>query len=332
MLRFEDICGYEQVKEHMKNAVREHRPAHAYIISGPALSGKKTLATAFAAALLCEEGSDEPCLSCTSCHQIDTGNHPDLINVVKTKTVVGIDDVKDQLINTIVMAPYKSEYKIYVIDEAETMKAEAQNALLKTLEEPPEYAVIILLTTAKDRLLPTVISRCVNLDLRPVNEEEIVKFLMSRNQIPDYTARLAAGYSGGNPGKALSLATNESFMELQSEVLDILANVTDAEPEWLIDKAKHMADHKLQIDDLFDIMTLWYRDVLIYKATADANAVRFSDRIIELRRVCEQVNYEDVRDILDTIEKSRKRVQANVNLEVVMELLLFDINRGAAGK
>lgn len=324
MIGFDDICGYESVKEHMKNAIREKRPAHAYIISGPRYSGKKTLTQTFAAALLCEKGGESPCMECISCKQVVSGNHPDLINVIPTKTIaISINDIREQLIDTISIAPYKSNYKIYIIDEAETMHVEAQNSLLKTLEEPPEYAVIILTAASKQKLIPTVLSRCVNLDLRPLDEKQIIDYLMKKKQAVDYQARMAAAISGGNLGKAIKLVGDPEFMELQNSVLDLLVRVKDCEPAELMEMAKKISDNKQNLEDLFDIMLLWYSDVLLYKATADANSVRFTERVHDLRRASEQLNYDVVQNIIETIEKSKQRIAANVDTEIVLELLLF---------
>ena len=148
MHEFKDILGHEQIKEHFQNAAATGKVSHAYILSGEEGMGKKTLANAFAMTLLCEEGGREPCMQCHACKQVLSGNHPDLIYVTHEKPAsMGVDDIREQINDTIMVRPYSSQYKIYIVDEAQKMTVQAQNALLKTIEEPPAYAVIMLLTT-----------------------------------------------------------------------------------------------------------------------------------------------------------------------------------------
>lgn len=145
MLEFKDILGHEQIKEHFQNAAATGKVSHAYILSGEEGMGKKTLANAFAMTLLCEEGGREPCMQCHACKQVLSGNHPDLIYVTHEKPAsMGVDDIREQINDTIMVRPYSSQYKIYIVDEAQKMTVQAQNALLKTIEEPPAYAVIML--------------------------------------------------------------------------------------------------------------------------------------------------------------------------------------------
>ena len=143
---FQDILGNDMVKEHFKKAIENHKISHAYILTGEAGMGRKSIANAFAMTLLCEKGGNEPCMVCHSCKQVLGGNHPDLIYVTHSKPgSIGVDDIREQINDTIMIRPYSSYYKIYIVDEAEKMTVQAQNALLKTMEEPPSYAVIILI-------------------------------------------------------------------------------------------------------------------------------------------------------------------------------------------
>ena len=213
MSTFSDIYGYDTIKEHLQNAIKLDKVSHAYIINGGLGAGKKMIAKIFAKALQCEaEGDNKPCNKCHSCIQTESGNQPDIIWVRHEKPAsIGVDDVRDQIISDMLIKPYSSRYKIYIIDEAEKLTVQAQNALLKTIEEPPEYAIIILLTTNADTFLQTILSRCVMLNIRPVKEDIIKNQLTSQYGVGDYEARVAATFSNGNPGKAIKLATSEEF-------------------------------------------------------------------------------------------------------------------------
>ena len=185
------------------------------------------LAKAFAKALVCEAGYGDSCNMCRACHQFDSGNHPDVKWITHEKAnSIGVDEVREQINNDIVIKPYSSKYKVYIIDEAEKMTVQAQNALLKTIEEPPEYAVILFLTNTLDVLLQTVRSRCIIMNLRSVDTKLIQQYLMQKYQLPDYQARVCAAYAQGNVGKAIMMATSEHFREMQDFLLRLPVSYT----------------------------------------------------------------------------------------------------------
>ena len=187
MAGFSEIIGHEQIIENLKNAICYEKISHAYIFNGPDLSGKKMLAEAFAMALQCEKEQSFGCMECHSCKQAISHNHPDIIYVSHEKpNTIGVDDIRTQVNSDIGIKPYSSKYKIYIIDEAEKMNPQAQNALLKTIEEPPSYGILMLLTTNADGFLQTILSRCITLNLRGVKTEVIKKHLMTHYQKPDY--------------------------------------------------------------------------------------------------------------------------------------------------
>ena len=179
MATFKDIIGQEQLKEHFQNALSTKKISHAYIINGESKAGKEFIANIFAMALQCEKGGTQPCQECHSCKQALSGNQPDIIHVTHEKpNTISVDDIRSRINNDVGIKPYSSPYKIYIMNEAEKMTVQAQNAILKTLEEPPEYAVIILLTTNVNSLLPTILSRCVVLNMKPVADNQVRKYLM----------------------------------------------------------------------------------------------------------------------------------------------------------
>ena len=140
---FDDIIGHDWIKEHYQRAIKQKKISHAYILSGEEGMGKKSLAYAFSLSLFCQKGEDKPCLCCPACKQVISNNHPDLISVSHEKiSSIGVDDIREQINDTILIMPYSSSYKIYIIDEAEKMTVQAQNALLKTIEEPPSYSIL----------------------------------------------------------------------------------------------------------------------------------------------------------------------------------------------
>ncbi len=326
MAGFEDIIGQEQLKEHLQNAIAMKKISHAYIINGEKSSGKEFIAGIFAMTLQCEKQGDNPCMECHSCKQAISKNHPDIIRVTHEKpNTISVDDVRTQINGDVAIKPYSSPYKIYIMNEAEKMTVQAQNALLKTLEEPPEYAVILLLTTNVNALLPTILSRCVVLNMRPVQDALVKNFLMKEVQVPDYKAQVCVAFARGNIGKAKLLATSEDFDNVKEEAITLLKYIQDMELNEVMAAIKKINDFKLDINDYLDIMAVWYRDVLLFKATNDANHLIFKDEIQFIRKRADKSTYEGIENIIKALETAKNRLNANVNFELTMELLLLTI-------
>jgi DNA polymerase-3 subunit delta' len=326
MAGFLDIIGHEQIIEHLQNAIRLDKVSHAYILNGPDGSGKMMLAEAFAMALQCEGEGARPCMKCRSCHQTAEHNQPDIIYVSHEKpNTIGVDDIRVQINNQIVIKPYSSRYKVYIVDEAEKMNQQAQNALLKTIEEPPKYAVILLLTTNAESFLPTILSRCISLNLKTVREEIIKSYLMKRYQIPDYQADVCAAFSQGNVGKAIELASSEEFGALKASVLQLMKRLDDTDLYEMGAAVKQVAEYKLSVGDYFDLMTIWFRDILYMKATGDVNGLIFKDEVYDIKKQAARRSYPGIEKILAALETAKARIAANVNFDLVIELLLLTI-------
>ena len=327
MSRFTDIVGQEQLKEHLENAIKTNKVSHAYIINGERSSGKEFIAKTFAMALQCENRQGiEPCQECHSCKQALSGNQPDIIFVTHEKPgTIGVDDIRSQINGDVAIKPYSSPRKIYIMNEGEKMTVQAQNALLKTLEEPPEYAVILILTTNVDSLLPTILSRCVVLNMKPVKDAQIKKFLMENMEIPDYKADVCVAFARGNVGKARLLAKSEEFDKVKEEAITLLKYIGEMELNEVVAAIKKINEYKYDVNDYLDILSIWYRDVLLFKATHDVNNLIFREEIQYIRKVADKSTYEGIEKIIDALEKSKQRLNANVNFDLTMELLLLTI-------
>ena len=326
MAGFKDIIGQENIKEHMQNAIRMDKVSHAYIIQGELGAGKEFIAKVFAKTLQCERTQEEPCEECRSCKQIDGKNHPDVIWVTHEKpNTIGVEDIRTQLNQDIEIKPYYGPKKIYIISECEKMTVQAQNALLKTLEEPPSYGLIILLTTNAEALLSTILSRCVVLRMRPVEDSKIEEYLMNKLQIPDYKARVCAAFARGNMGKAKALAESEDFEHIKEEAVSLLKYIQDMEISEIIAAIKKINDYKFDISNYLDIIMVWFRDILLFKATKDPNTLIFSEEIGPIKKIADRSSYEGIEMILESLEKAQNRLSANVNFELTMELLFLTI-------
>lgn len=338
MADMNDILGNERIKEHFITAVRHKKISHAYIVEGDRGSGKKMLAAAFSKILQCETrqktGDTKACGQCESCIQMDNKDHPDVIWVSHEKpNVISVGEIREQIVNTVDIMPYKGPYKIYIVDEAEKMNAAAQNAILKTIEEPPEYAIIFLLTTNRGAFLDTILSRCILLGTRPVSETAIKKYLVDKCGISSEEAEFSAGFSLGNIGKAEAIVSSEEFRELKDLTLSVLRYIHEIESYEIADKVKEYKKYKNRIDDFFDIFLMWFRDILLLKADKSVNAetarkkIIFSNEYGYLKKQAEKINLEAVDYIINKISRARIRIKSNVNFDATLELLMLEARR-----
>ena len=209
------------------------------------------------------------------------------------------------------------------------MTVQAQNALLKTLEEPPEYTVILILTTNVEALLPTILSRCVVLNMKPVKDSQVKRFLMETMQIPDYKANICVAFARGNLGKARLLAGSEEFENIREDAVTLMKYIGEMEMHEIIAAIKKINEYKLEIGDYLDIISIWYRDVLLFKATNDVNHLIFKEEIQYIKKVAGKSDYEGIENILEGLEKAKNRLSANVNFDLTMELLLLTIQENS---
>ncbi|MCI5959941.1 MAG: DNA polymerase III subunit delta' [Lachnospiraceae bacterium] len=324
MATFQDIIGQEQIVEHLKTAVETGNVNHAYILQGERSCGKEFIAKVFAKALQCEHPQNgEPCCECQSCKQADSGNQPDIIRVTHEKpNTIGVEDIR-KITGDVAIKPYSSKRKIYIINEAEKMTVQAQNALLKTLEEPPAYVVILLLTTNVDAMLQTIQSRCILLTMKPVRDELVKQYLMRDVQVPDYKADVCVAFARGNVGRAKALASSEEFDNIKQDAVALLKYIREMEITDILTAIKKISEYKFEIDDYLDIMAVWYRDVLLFKATNDINHLIFKDELPNIKKTADQSTYEGIEIIIDALETAKARLKANVSFDLTMELLLL---------
>ena len=358
---WDDVVGQRQLTDNLQSAIAHNKISHAYLIQGEKLSGKRMIADIFARALQCEcdqaedghqttlfalgTGSDNiltkkndtsvrirPCNQCRSCKQAMNGNHPDIIYVVHEKpNVISVDNIRQQVNGDIAIKPYSGAYKIYIMDEAEKMNVQAQNALLKTLEEPPEYAVIILLATRAEAMLPTILSRCVLLNTKPVSDDLIKNYLMQKIQIPDYRASICASFARGNVGRAIELASNDTFDHMKSSALGILKNISDMEINQIASEVKKITEEKFDTNDYLDLCFIWFRDVLLYKACGSNGGnghIIFKEELSGIASAARRYSYDKIEHVIHSIGRARSRISANVNFDLTMELMFLDMKAG----
>ncbi len=321
---FNDVVGQEHITTTLKNQILNHRIAHAYLFCGTRGTGKTSTAKVFAKALNCLNLQDgEPCNECEMCRKINEGLAID-VTELDAASNNGVDKIRD-IIDDVKYPPQEAKYKVYIMDEVHMLSAGAVNAFLKTLEEPPAYAVILLLTNNKDRLLDTILSRCVSMTLGSVRESEIEDYLKANTGASHADIAFAAAFSLGNIGRALHVLDTEEFKDMLNDTMNVITHMKSMEIYEVVSYAKSLTKYKNEIYDFLDIIMVWYRDMLILKTTGSLNQLVFKDKYRQLKDQEIYISFEGISHILDEVEKARRRLIANVNFEVAIEMLLVTI-------
>lgn len=329
MRSFKNIIGQKEVVGHLQNALRTGSISHAYILNGEEGSGRKTVAYTFAQALQCEDPRQteygiEPCGHCHCCRQAETGNHPDIITVQHEKpNSIGVNDIRSMRSDVQVM-PYEGARKIYIVPEAETMTVQAQNALLKTIEEPPDYAVIILIANGTTAFLPTVLSRCIVLQMRPVSEAGIASWLIENKKADAAQADFLARFADGSIGRALRLSEDDEFAQLLRNTVKILRNITRMDAPSVYEAAKKIADDG-RSGDFLTFMRMWIRDVLVIKSTGNTHHLIFTEEMAYSRECALRMGYASLQRANEALDLAQRRIRSNCNAGLTLEVLLLTL-------
>lgn len=323
MYTFEEIRGNTPLVEQLRRSAASGRSSHAYLFLGGAGAGKRLIANTFAKALQCE-GEKRPCDSCKSCHAFNHGNHPDVIyfQPLKNGKTYTIEDVREQLLETVDLKPFQYEKKIYIIEKADTLNIQSQNALLKTLEEPPAHAVFLLLAERAEAFLPTILSRVVVMKIRPLSAETIADYLMQAGHLAEESHILSA-YAQGRIGQALELAKDEGFREMRQDILgklEALPSMSEGEAYLL---AKDLEGYKNDLRFL-DIMELWYRDLLTAKSLREEGYLIQRDKKDAIFRAAKEPAALLAKKAA-AVRTARMRLAQNANFRLTMEVMLMDL-------
>lgn len=323
MYTFEEIRGNTPLVEQLRRSAASGRSSHAYLFLGGAGAGKRLIANTFAKALQCE-GEKRPCDSCKSCHAFNHGNHPDVIyfQPLKNGKTYTIEDVREQLLETVDLKPFQYEKKIYIIEKADTLNIQSQNALLKTLEEPPAHAVFLLLAERAEAFLPTILSRVVVMKIRPLSAETIADYLMQAGHLAE-ESRILSAYAQGRIGQALELVEDEGFREMRQDILgklEVLPSMSEGDAYLL---AKDLEGYKNDLRFL-DIMELWYRDLLTAKSLREEGYLIQRDKKDAIFRAAKEPAALLAKKAA-AVRTARMRLAQNANFRLTMEVMLMDL-------
>lgn len=328
---FPQITGHEPQKEFLQNSVRKNRISHAYLFSGPEGVGKKLAAIGFAKLINCAEGEDNWNCECVPCAKTEKGLNPDvMLFEYQGEKTIKVDNIRKDIERLIHLAPYENPYKVFIIDGAQRMNSNAQNAFLKTLEEPPPNSVIILITTLADLLMPTIRSRCQSVVFQPLENRQVKEFL--EREKPDCgNPELISRISGGSISRALN--TNEEYLRKRAEYIGCVMAVNGEKPLTLFDSVEKIQKNVKgggpeELKTVFDIFSTWLRDSVTLKTSGEKEKIVNTDLFEQLSEYSRKRDVSELLGKFSALEETMMRIaENNANVEVSLENLLLRLSR-----
>lgn len=327
-LRFSSLAGHEKPKAFLREAVARKKLAHAYLFRGPDGVGKKKAALALASLLNCKNPLEfDACGSCTSCRKYASGNHPDLTMILPDGAAIKISQIRD-LKHQLNFPPLEAKFRFVILEDIHTMRREAANSLLKTLEEPAPGNILILTADQKGEILPTILSRCQLIPFGPLDHAELVKILQQQEgDLDESTALTLAALSEGSPGRAIFL-WQKNLLTLRQEVVEglFLEQPNDAEAvsrTFLL--SEKGAELKENIGELLMLLRLWFRDLMLVAGGLPEHLVSNKDLTAALYQASSRWNISQLQKKLTRIDLAEKQLQRNCGRALVLETLFFDL-------
>ncbi|MCX8130774.1 MAG: DNA polymerase III subunit delta' [Clostridia bacterium] len=322
---FKNIVGQKEVLNALTSLIKNDRVGHAYVFSGSRGIGKRTVAGIFAGMLLCRDpGPDGSCGDCMACRMYENRSNPDFYAIGMDDSNIGVDDIR-KMQSDVIIRPLYSNKKVYLISNAENMTVQAQNCLLKILEEPPHYAVIILTTSNYNALMETIRSRTLRFSFRKNSFEE-VKDVLIRKYGYNKGVDFIASYADGVIGSALELAGSDEFRELREKTVEIVLKMArEGKLVHIFEIYDFFETNKGSIDTILDIMGMLYRDFLVVKKTGKENILINSDKKDMILSNVSGFTEQKLARNVQEIETARKQIKQNVNYQLSVEVMLMKL-------
>lgn len=322
---FADIIGQQKSLAVLRGALANNRLHHAYLFIGPEGVGKRTSAITLAMALHCQEKNRDSCGRCVECARIKARNHPDVreIALLPGKKEISIQQIRE-MEKELHYRSFTGGRKIAIVDPATLLNPAAQNALMKTLEEPPKDSLLILISPSAGALLPTLRSRCLRVNFGPIPRQLLAGFLTSKKgQLPE-EAELLAALSMGSLGVALEM-DGKALREARREWGGMLAALKTGDYRGAMDVAETLASSREEALKFLDWVQSWYRDLLVQGFRQDSGDVVNQDMLAELQRQQAKVALEQILSVAAHASVAARKIQRNLNRRMVLEQFLFGV-------
>jgi DNA polymerase-3 subunit delta' len=321
---FSSVAGQKDIIRRLKSSIKQNKVGHAYIFSGPEGIGKKTIAKAFAHMLLCNNPKEDGgCGECISCRLLAENTNPDFYITESEGQSIAVNDIRDMQ-RDVIIKPLYSNRKVYLIIDGEKMTVQAQNCLLKTLEEPPPYSIIILTTSNYDALLDTVCSRCTKYSFVKNTVEEVCKVLESKLGRMGNNLEFIVQYSNGIIGTALEIAMSEEFMPLREKTIEMIFELeTTSNSKKFLDICEFFIKNKDNIDKVLNIMLLVYRDLIVLLADGKENMLINSDKKNKMINATNKYTLKKLIRNMEIIEFIRRSIKQNANYQLAIETMII---------
>ena len=319
-----DVIGHSWAVDFLKQSLARRRLAHAYLLLGPAQIGKRTLALELAKALNClAEEEERPCGECLACHKIAHSSHPDVRVVEPQDGSLKIDQIR-QLQREIALTPHEGRYRVVILRSFDQATTEASNCLLKTLEEPPPQVVLCITAPDRSSLLPTIVSRCQLLNLRPLSLGTVESALRKRWGAGQERATLLARLSGGRLGWAVQAYQEPSILEHRTSHLDSLVKLLDEPRVPRFGYAQKVSRTPEAVSSILETWLSWWRDLLLVHEGKGAE-ITGKDRSEEITAYASRYSLSQIHGALEAIRTAQKHLERNANLRLTMEVLLLSL-------
>lgn len=334
-MKFDDIIGQSVVVDSLRRSIAEDKVANGYIFHGPKGCGKKLTAFIFAAALNCKaDKAEAPCEACSSCSRMKSGNHPNLDVVRPTGASIKIKQIRE-LISEVAKKPFENGYKIVILEDAEKMTQDAQDAFLKTLEEPPERTVFILLVENQYSLLPTIVSRCQVFPIKPVSRTEVEYFLKRHCQKPEDLIKLASACSNGIIGRAVQILQDEVYLKKRNgfvQIADLMLRGSGREASGI---SAETVDTRQDAEELLSFLLGWLRDIAVYRELGEDRAAELLINLDKLENIRYHSNFlteSKLNSIMDIMKKTKSYINHNVSIKNSIDGMLLNVSEVCNGK
>ncbi len=322
----DNIVLNSTIINNISNIINDDKLTNSYIIEGLDGSGKTLIAKYFAKSLLCENFISEPCNECSNCLNFEKNNITDINYISSKKTALSIEEVRHYILDTVFIKPQSQKYKIYII-EANEITIQAQNSLLKTIEEPASYAIFIFMTSKISMFLPTILSRCTLFKTQYIESDLVYNFLSSQG-LPYSTEeiKMVSNLETGSIGQALKLLETSNYSQTRLDILKLLTDLNKADLLSCVNYAKDCEKYKNDMSNFYRTMISLYRDLFIYKSTGNKSLINQKDIEKELIIASENFKLSKLEDNFNYINKAISTQHMNNSFTLGLETLFLKLS------